>query len=234
MQANMNIQTMIQSKFNEITAGLGEIDEMTAEVMTAQAYQAVLRELFKQRRSNMQHILICMWDVYASGYVMYMGTDGQEFNPENFREWVETAFGEYDSLITLRKISNLVTRTLAEVYARQSGGNPFKDANGEPITVEGLLEKEGLVTKLMAADPAFSRTDDDQVKSDLINAVTTKTKRDIEDMVRAPREDITIHIPYRVVERPDDLFDVYLEGLTDEQLDLLRAQLGEALEERLA
>ncbi len=201
---------------------LTEYDQPFEEVAV---YQQAIINMLEKRANLGQAALAAMWHVYRNGLVQFLG----EYNPDEFRQWAIETLSLREDEKYIAQLVYVVERIFQKVHAQYVKGEPFvAPSTGEVITVDLLIERYGLVSKLIAISGSFEKARKaDQNK--LLDAVANKSRTDVEGVVdEVDGSRITIKLPYREIMNDDGTFDIHLRSLNYDQVSLFQTLIGEA------
>lgn len=126
-----------------------------------EVYKQTLIRLLTVEKSLGQSILAAMWKVYAAGLIMFDGKDGEEWNPEQFEEWVDKYLKPHAVNIPyVTQLSTVVTRIFQDVHKQSLiPGKAYILSGGFRLEVDHLIRKEGLVARLTSIATTYALPD---------------------------------------------------------------------------
>jgi hypothetical protein len=192
--------------------------------------EAAAISLISTKRYIGQAILMALWRIYENGgYEVIAGF-------ETLRDWAEETLVKVDDdegtngRAYILELVLIVERIFSVVHQRHVEGRPFK-VGDTAVTVEQLLCKNGLVSKLKIMSDLFSGNKP-EVQQEIMTAILTQTR----DQVKTTHATITksktpIKIPYQA-RSFNDRWVVTMQ-LDENQYKLLKSLLGVAGDELL-
>lgn len=220
-----------QSYLHDALTGLRVKLELPAEGQLsgpdeARLYKQLLTNLFVTQLNLGDAILTALWHVYINALVMYMGDNGKEYNPDEYAAWALETFEPICHRDDLSRLVYIIERIFKRVYTAQSAKQPYITSNGNPITIEGLLEG-GVLSKLKIISALFESSDEAQ-RAELLDAVVTQTQRSVWDIHHKISGRTIITIPYIEIVKDNNLFDILLPNLTAQQVRQFTTLIGKA------
>ncbi len=173
-----------------------------------EVYKETLIRMLTVESSLGQSILAAMWKVYAAGLIMFDGKDGEEWNPEQFQEWVDQYLKPHAVNIQyLTQLSNVVTRIFQDVHSQSLvPGKAYVLTGGTRLTVDMMVNKIGLVARLTSISTTYALPDITfEQRTQLLDRVYFgRNQADVDEM----REKIAnggtpIRLPYYISYLPD-------------------------------
>lgn len=183
MKTSLFVQALLKSireERAEIRAGLG-LEPGQAHVEEAAVLDIAAARLAAEGQKIDESILAIMWRMWVGQQWLYL----PEKHYDAFSEWAFARFApRYEDGRTLAKWIHICERILPVVYQRQWSDLPLRDAAGEVVTPERLLDTEGLFFKLDTVSALFApdeggaiRLSPDQ-QQEVIQAVLHETDRE--------------------------------------------------------
>ncbi len=121
-----------------------------------QVYKQALIKLFKVDAALGQNILSGLWKIYSEGMIMFDGVDGKEWNPEDFETWFEeNVLPDAPNASYASQLAAVVARVFQDVHAKSLTKNCYI-VSGKRLSVDMLINKEGLVAKLTVISKTYS------------------------------------------------------------------------------
>lgn len=222
----------------EVEQGLAKLDDGVREVATeALAYREALKSLANTHAGIGYALLAGLWHIHKNGLLSYMGESGQEWNPEDLSEWARETFEGLIGDNYIYQLCYAVQNVLTRVHAAEMSGSPFVTESGEIIDVNFLLRQRGALARMLTLAATFTtaaQTNNREAQDEIVQTIASKTTAEAEEVRDRIGNRIKIVLPFKVLDKPNDLFDVVLSGISYEQVGLFRKLMGKAGDELLA
>lgn len=203
-------------------------NDLSEEAIEAKQYVVAIRKMIAVKQKLGMAILQAMWHIYKNQLVIYMGSNGQEYNQGDFRNWAFEEFADDLSEGYLSKIVAIVTKMLPLIHSNEIQNNPFiLPSTCERVTVDALLEKSSIEKLYLVAD-IFLRTAEQAEQENLLDQAMHKSADEVKDYKRTQGK--WIRLPYREVQN-GNLYTITLTDLTYKQVELFRSLLGKSGEQ---
>jgi hypothetical protein len=154
----------------------GKPENLTGEAAVmenAYVLDLTIKDLAKTSSNLGQVMLAGLWQMQVSGYYRI-------FEEETLGDWARNHIGEHLDVWYVRSLAKAAETILAYVYAAEKADKPILDPDTQlPITVNLLLTKPGLISKLKENADHFATLKTDKQRDEMVATIATKSRTDV-------------------------------------------------------
>lgn len=195
-------------------------------VHQAQIYRMAIHNILGETRSLGIALVKAIWNAYSMGLIAMMGDEGQEYNPDDLKEWAaHELVAKYDTEADrINRAVNLITDIIKPVYDAHQAGKPFVLDSGEVVTVDSLIGDEvrvyGNLTTISFAFKQATEKENPEDQKSLLDAALNGGREES----KATRDKVLGRdkpkFSYRVVMKRPGKYDIIVSEADDATLSL--------------
>lgn len=193
----------------------GDLDGNALEQESAFVFDLLLKDLARTQTTVGQTMLAAMWQMYRNEYYKTV------FECETLYEYVCANIPETVDSDYVRGLARSVETIMKFVFDAEQKGKPVLDPDTQlPITVDLLISKPGLVSKIRENSAHFAGLKDDRQREEMVVAIATKARPQVKAVKKQQQIANGKFEPIIVVEKfntKTKLVSILLKDMTEEQ-----------------